>query len=99
MRQPTHQILPSIFLLVLATVGLHSNSVLAFQTCHGQFRSQSQLHQAKYKKDFSTGYKFGDITKNIVSKVTNKPASEYKFGDISKSIDKAAKNKVHHAFS
>ncbi|GFH43738.1 hypothetical protein CTEN210_00211 [Chaetoceros tenuissimus] len=88
MRQQKIQLIPVLLLLAIQSV-----SVLAFQTCHGRFRSQSQL-QAKYKKDFSTGYKFGDITKNIVSKVTNKPVSEYKFGDISKSIDKAAKNKV-----
>lgn len=38
------------------------------------------------------GYQFGDITKNLVSKMTNKQG--YEFGDVSRAIDKTVKEKV-----
>jgi hypothetical protein len=45
----------------------------------------------KNKSD-KKGYQFGDITKNLISKVTKK--DDYEFGDLSKSIDKTVKDKV-----
>jgi hypothetical protein len=39
-----------------------------------------------------SGYRFGDITKNFVTRVTKK--KDYEFGDLSRSLDKAAKQKV-----
>lgn len=50
---------------------------------------QGDMETPKKKKK---GYQFGDITKNLVSKVTKK--DDYEFGDISKSIDKTVKEKV-----
>lgn len=39
-----------------------------------------------------SAYRFGDITKNLVTRVTKK--KNYEFGDLSRSLDKAAKQKV-----
>lgn len=51
------------------------------------FASQDGNNNSKKK-----GYQFGDITKNLISKVTNK--DDYEFGDLSKAIDKTVKQKV-----
>ena len=44
------------------------------------------------EKNKKKGYQFGDLTKNLISKVTKK--KDYEFGDLSKAIDKSVKEQV-----
>ena len=58
-------------------------------------RRRLDLYAAKKDDDKQPNkkkYKFGDITKSFVTKITKK--DDYEFGDLSRSLDKAAKEKV-----
>ena len=59
---------------------------------HVGVRGRTAIFATNDPKKKKKGYQFGDITKNLVSKVTKK--DDYEFGDISKAIDKTVKEKV-----
>lgn len=49
-------------------------------------------NENRYTSKARGKYKFGDISKTLIKKITKK--DEYEFGDLSKHLDKQAKNKV-----